>query len=288
MKELSKFAREVWQAPHYRRRPMAALRYAYARWIFRRFRQKSPLKFLQGLGIDVDLALLGFSRWRSQLEHVVSVVRDATDGQGGISFADGMILYGLVRALKPEYVVETGVAAGVSTSFFGAALVENERGRLYSIELPAEEASGGALADGSVYSWHEHGAGWAIPSEIRRSLGDRHQVILQDARAALPELLRELPYLDLFFHDDLHTPDHMYWEYEAVWEKLSSRGLLVSDDVNHGWIKFCSEHKFGHSALHNLDRLCALRRSGSQEIATLEQASLRGALLLRRGREAKS
>ena len=44
------------------------LRYAYAKWVFRRFRQTSPSRFLQGLGIDVDLALLGFSKWRPRLE----------------------------------------------------------------------------------------------------------------------------------------------------------------------------------------------------------------------------
>jgi hypothetical protein len=263
MTSLSRFAEEISRAPHYRRRPIAALRYAYAKWVYRKFRQTSPLKFLQGLGIDVDLALLGFSQWRSLLESVVLAVRDAADGQGGISFDDGVILYGLARALKPEYVVETGIAAGVSTAFLGAALIENGRGKLFSIELPPGEASQRALADGSLYAWHQRGVGWAIPRETRSSLGERHRVILQDVRRALPELLRELPYVDLFFHDDLHTPDHMFWEYEAVWAKLSARGVLVSDDANHGWIKFCSEHGCHGTALHNVDRLCALRKTCS-------------------------
>jgi hypothetical protein len=261
MMSLTKFAHEVSQASHYRRRPIATLRYAYAKWVFRRFRQANPLKFLAELGIDIDLALLGFSKWRSRLEGVVSAVRDATDGQGGISFDDGMILYGLARALKPEYVVETGIAAGVSTSFLGAALIENESGTLYSIELPPEEASSRVLADGSLYAWRERGVGWAIPREVRRSLGDGHRVILQDVRVALPGLLQQLPFVDLFFHDDLHTPDHMFWEYDAVWAKLSPRGVLVSDDANHGWIKFCDEQGRSEAAFHNVDRLCALRKS---------------------------
>jgi hypothetical protein len=258
---LTKFAQEVSQASHYRRRPIAALRYAYAKWVFRRFRQASPLKFLLGLGIDVDLAFLGFSKWRSRLESLISVVQSANRGQGGISLDDGRILYGLVRALKPDYVIETGVAAGVSTSFFGAALVENGRGRLFSIELPPELASLRALADGSVYAWRERGVGWAIPDEIRRALGDRHRLILQDVRMALPALLDELPCVDMFFHDDLHTPDHMYWEYQAVWPKLSPRGVLVSDDANHAWIKFCDKRGLNETALHNVDRLCALRKT---------------------------
>ena len=264
---LTKFAHEVSQASHYRRRPIAALRYAYAKWVFRRFRQASPLKFLLGLGIDVDLAFLGFSKWSSRLESVVSSVQNGNDGQGGISFEDGKILYGLVRALKPDYVIETGVAAGVSTSFFGAALIENGRGRLFSVELPPEVSGHRALADGSVYAWHEYGVGWAIPDEIKHALGDRHRLILQDVRTALPSLLNELPYVDIFFHDDLHTPDHMYWEYDAVWPTLSPRGVLISDDANHGWIKFCVERGLNETAFHNVDRLCALRK-GSKEVAS--------------------
>jgi hypothetical protein len=263
---LTRFALEVSQAPHYRRRPVAVLRYAYAKWVFRRFRQTSPSRFLEGLGIDVDLALLGFSKWRPRLERVVAAVSGKSDGQGGVSFDDGMILYALARALKPVHVVETGIAAGVSTSFFGAALIENGGGRLYSIELPLEEASSRALADGSAYAWHERGVGWAIPGEIRSSLGDSHRVILRDVRHALPELLRKLPSVDLFFHDDLHTPDHMLWEYEAVWAKLSPRGVLVSDDANHGWIKFCAAKGCSGTALHNIDRLCALRKRSGREM----------------------
>jgi Methyltransferase domain len=267
MRSWARFAQEVSRASHYRRRPIAALRYAYAKWVFRRFRQNSPAKFLRDLGVDVDLAFSGFPKWRSRLERVVSAVGDGRDGQGGISFDDGMVLYGLARALRPDYVVETGIAAGVSTSFFGAALIENGHGRLYSIELPEEAISGRALEDGSLYTWQEGGVGWAIPSEIRRLLTGRHRIILQDVRAALPQLLLELPNVDLFFHDDLHTPDHMFWEYQAVWAKLSPRGVLVSDDVNHGWIRFCDRQGCDQTAFHNIDRLCGLRKPANGEAA---------------------
>ncbi len=160
-----------------------------------------------------------------------------------------MILYGLARALKPEYVVETGIAAGVSTSFLGAALIENGRGGLFSIELPRVERGQRVLADGSVYSWHGNGVGWAIPHDVRRGLENRHRIILQDVRHALPELLEELPCVDLFFHDDLHTPDHMLWEYEAVWAKLSPRGCWfpttsITDGSNFAPGRASAERRF--------------------------------------------
>jgi predicted O-methyltransferase YrrM len=270
MSALAKFAREVAQAPHYRCRPIATLRYAYAKWIFRRFRQNDPLRFLRDLGIDPIIALDGFDRWRPQLENAAAAVQKAHAGQGGIGFDDGIVLYGLARALRPDSVIETGVAAGVSTSFFAAALVENNRGRLFSVEFPPAPPSASALAnatrkpldDGSLYSLRENGVGWAIPAELRRALGERHQLILQDARTALPQLLAALPYVDVFFHDDLHTPDHMLWEYESVWPRLRPGGVLISDDVNHGWIQFCRRQGIRGAAFNNLDRLCALRKPG--------------------------
>ena len=80
------------------------------------------------------------------------------------------------------------------------------------------------------------------------------------SRTALPRLLDSLPRVDLFFHDDLHTPDHMLWEYELVWPKMRAGGVLASDDVNHGWIEFCRRQGFAAKALNNLDRFCAVRK----------------------------
>lgn len=167
-----------------------------------------------------------------------------------------------MRTLHPDIVVETGVAAGVSTSFFGAALIENKHGTLVSIELPPAENNSQVRPDGSRYLWQGRGMGWAIPSDIRTGLANRHRLILQDVRHALPDLLDQIPQIDIFFHDDLHTPDHMLWEYELVWPRLRPGGVLVSDDVNYAWIEFCRRSGASGSALENVDRLCALRKPG--------------------------
>ncbi len=37
--------------------------------------------------------------------------------------------------------------------------------------------------------------------------------------------------VDLFYHDSLHTYDHMFWEFGTALPYLSPRGLLASDDV---------------------------------------------------------
>jgi hypothetical protein len=59
-------------------------------------------------------------------------------------FADSdgvqLMLYAIVRAYKPDIVVETGVARGASSSFILCAMHENGKGHLYSIDLPPYEA----------------------------------------------------------------------------------------------------------------------------------------------------
>jgi hypothetical protein len=259
---LTKFVREVVAAPHYRTNPGAALRYAYAKWTFRKFRRAEPEAFLEEFGIDPRAAFEGFERWRRVLETAVVNIAKAGNGQGGISLQDGKVLYGLARALRPDYVIETGVAAGASTSFFGAALIENGRGKLFSIELPTDEVTGAVCEDGSRYGWQRNGVGWAVPMEVRRGLGNRCELILGDVRVGLPNLLERLPYVDIFFHDDLHTPDHMRWEYELVWPKLREGGVLASDDVNHGWMEFCKRAGLGDGAFRNIDRFCMARKAG--------------------------
>lgn len=250
--------KEVAATPFYRRRPMASLRYSYAKWKFLLNRIYTPGEFLEGLGVSAQVALSGYARWRPLLEEVVRSVKEKQGHQGGVSIEDGMVLFGIVRAMQPEYVIETGVAAGVSNSFINAALLENGHGTLYSIELPPAQSGAGRHEDGGVFAWPNTGVGWAVPPEIRNAIGDRNILILEDVRKALPKLLETLPQVDIFFHDDLHTPDHMLWEYELVWPHLRTSGVLLSDDSNFSWIQFCRDRQVKDGHYRNMQRLTAV------------------------------
>jgi hypothetical protein len=259
--QLTKFIHEVAESPYYRTRPISILQFAYAKWLFSRSRLTDPLAFLESLGVSKDTALAGFHQWRPLLEGVIEAVQQREGQQGGVSMEDGLMLWGLTRALRPQYVIETGVAAGVSTSFIGAALIENSAGKLYSIELPPQD-SRARQDDGTTFDWPDAGVGWAIPDSIKSKLGSRHTLILRDVRSALPELLGQLPHVDIFFHDDLHTPDHMLWEFETVWPHIFPGGFLISDDANFGWVEFCRKHRLSENGLPNIQRLTALRKPG--------------------------
>src|SRR5712671_1157998 len=124
--------------------------------------------------------------------------------------------YAAVRALAPDYVVETGIANGVSSSYLLLALQKNRRGSLHSIGL----ADPAFLPPGK-------NPGWLVPEWLRAPW----QVHLGDAREILPSLLVQLGKIDVFIHDSLHTYDHMTWEFGTAYPHLRVGGLLFSDDA---------------------------------------------------------
>lgn len=137
-----------------------------------------------------------------------------------------MLLYALVRALRPDLVLETGVGAGVSSTYILCALEENRQGRLFSIDLPYLDANGQTTEPG-----------WAIPDELkfrwRLDSGKSHE--------KLPPALEELKSVDIFFHDSEHSYSNMKWEFETIWPYLRQGGILLADDVyaNNAFFEFC-------------------------------------------------
>ncbi len=146
-------------------------------------------------------------------------------------------LYGLVRSLRPELVVETGVSSGESSAHLLAALEANGRGRLVSIDLPFFGEPGlklvPAVPGSEISIWDAspippgRESGWMVPDRLR----GRWELRIGDARELLPQVLDELGPIDLFFHDSLHTREHMLFEYGCAWPYLRRGGVLVSDDV---------------------------------------------------------
>jgi len=136
-------------------------------------------------------------------------------------------LYFLIRELKPEKIIETGVHRGVSSLFILQALEDNEKGELYSIDLPLAE-----------YDTDSRGATKSLlPPEkvgicVTEKLRKRWKLILGDSKKELPKLLSSLKSIDMFLHDSKHTYEHMMWEFENIWPNLNEEGVLVSDDTN--------------------------------------------------------
>ena len=139
--------------------------------------------------------------------------------------------YALIRELKPKRVVETGTAAGGTTSMILAALEANNSGKLISIDLPSEKGK-------NTMNWslpERQKAGFLVPEQYKH----RWELRTGDSKDLLVECLREEP-CDIFIHDSLHTYEHMIWEYVTAFLNMQDGKIIISDDVlwNKAWLNF--------------------------------------------------
>jgi predicted O-methyltransferase YrrM len=204
--------------------------------------------------VEDDTAFLAevrgvLGRWTTYTPRAVDFVLPR---RWGSVFFNEVTLYALVRAIRPDTVVETGGTPGKSTAFILRALDTNRRGHLYTIDLPPPATARSAVDRGA---WHEQrpeglGSCWAVPNRLR----DRHTLLLGPSGGLLPGLLERLGRLDVFFHDSDHSYANMRAEYEAAAARLGPGGVLVSDDVlaNRAFFDFCAVRRLGHARVHNL------------------------------------
>jgi predicted O-methyltransferase YrrM len=137
-------------------------------------------------------------------------------------------LYAMARLLRPGHVVETGVSSGVSSAHFQMALRRNRRGWLHSIDLPTRQR-GAVLGrrESPVSLPPGFGTGWAMPAPLRTGWDLR----IGPSQELLPRLVDELPSVDLFLHDSLHTPAHLAFELETIRPKLTRGSIVLADNT---------------------------------------------------------
>ena len=142
-----------------------------------------------------------------------------------------ILLYCLVRELKPEVVVETGVYYGGNSVFILGALAKNNRGKLISIDYPQNKMDVTALGlrhpwvgETEVYT-DKYEPGFIIPESLKA----RFELIIGDSTAILPKLNLAV---DLFVHDSEHTLTHVLSELNLIWEKLTPNGIAFVDDID--------------------------------------------------------
>lgn len=160
------------------------------------------------------------------LNHINSQVgslEDSTFGLGEMK-EEAELLYILVRILKPEIVVETGVASGKSSAFILQALYENKDGFLYSVDLPMHFGDENLPYEGfNAFLPNGKESGWLIPDYLKQLWNLK----VGKSREKLPGLLDELGKIDVFLHDSAHIYETMFWEYETVWPHINRGGGIV-------------------------------------------------------------
>lgn len=136
------------------------------------------------------------------------------------SYLDGTAaeaLFRQVSALRPEVVVEVGMANGISTLAILTALEANGTGRLISID-PNQSTQ-----------WRDSGR-----TAVKRSgLAHRHTVMEEPDYLALPRLLEAGTKVDFSYIDGWHTFDYALVDFWFL-DKMTLRdGVVAFNDC--GW-----------------------------------------------------
>jgi predicted O-methyltransferase YrrM len=121
------------------------------------------------------------------------------------------LLYILVKSKKPQLLVETGVANGISTNAIMSALDQDKSiGSLHSFDI-LPETKDAYLGNGR---WNFH---------------------LLEERNTHKQLAAEVvnfPLIDIWLHDSNHGYRWQKYEYLLALSRLKQDGVLISDDID--------------------------------------------------------
>ena len=130
---------------------------------------------------------------------------------------------------RPEVVIETGVARGVTSRIILEALHQNEYGHLWSIDLPHP-------FDRSLHAQ----TGAAVTDACRA----RWSYLEGSSRQRLPPLLAKVHHVEMFIHDSLHTARNTVFEMNQAALAMPPGGVMVVDDISthEGFAIFVRQH----------------------------------------------
>ena len=164
--------------------------------------------------LDDDLAEETLECMRDLEEHGRKVRADLPVSLGGGACVP--LLYYLTRAIEPDVVVETGVAAGFSAAAFLQALNANGRGRLYSSDFPYFRLKRPEEYIGIV---------------VRSPLKTRWKLYLEGDKNNLPRILNNLRNIDIFHYDSDKSFRGRRTTMRLVCKMVGEPGIVIMDDI---------------------------------------------------------
>ena len=160
--------------------------------------------------------------WEETLSFVTDSAKDAKEKLASIDIDLGgggayPLLFFLVRLIKPEVVVETGVAAGWSPHTILEALSRNERGRLFSSDFPYFRLS-----------QPERFIGVLVPEHLR----SRWSLDIRGDQIALPCIVNQNAAIDLFHYDSDKSYAGRRAAYKLIEPRLTNSSWVIMDDIH--------------------------------------------------------
>lgn len=173
--------------------------------------------------IDVEEFARNLDRelWESSKEMADQICADASQkiaklehelGGGG---AYPLLLF-LTRFLKPQCVVETGVAAGFSSAAILQGLAENKAGHLFSSDFPYFRIPN-----------PERFIGVAVDE----SLKEAWTLMIDGDRKNLPRIYEQTTSIDLFHYDSDKTYSGRTFAMSKLKPRLHEASVIVFDDI---------------------------------------------------------
>ncbi len=139
-------------------------------------------------------------------------------------------LFIIVRAIKPNIMIETGSFDGLSTAVILLAMAKNNKGTLFTIDLPNPHLPKDIEAEPA----------WIVPDYLRNRL----QLKIGKSSDYLEAVIEQVGEIDLFYHDSWHTYKNMMFEYRTAWSALRLGGLLMSEylpELNNAFTDFIKD-----------------------------------------------
>lgn len=137
------------------------------------------------------------------------------------------VLYNLVKAIRPETTLETGVAYGWSSMAILSGIKNSESAKLYSIDMPYPGANNEAY----------------VGCVVHPKLRDKWTLIRKPDIDGLPLVLKKEKQLDFCHYDSDKSYRGRMKSSRKIWDSLKEGGIFMSDDINDNiaFKHFCEE-----------------------------------------------
>lgn len=223
----------------------------FVRRVLGRLRRLPALYWAKWHSTDVATFAEGVSpeNWKLSVEFEESCKALKVKNNKGINpSGPGAIdlLYFLTLTLKPQVVIETGVAAGWSSLAFLQAMKVNKRGMLYSSDLPNAFAIEHNLIRPTI-----------VPEKLKESW-------VLDVRGddiALKSFLEKVTSIDIFHYDSDKSNRGRNSAFNLVRPYLSKNAIVIFDDIN--------ENLHFSSIVRELEKDFKVFRSGNKYIGMI-------------------
>jgi predicted O-methyltransferase YrrM len=177
------------------------------------------------LGISAEEVRLGeqeFSALKLELTEKSSAPREQYfDSVFDLGMSMGRLLYLACRTSEPTYILETGVAAGMSSTLILSALEKNNKGHLISLDISSQ-------------------VGELIP-DLLRNRWTLKVLPLKRQEVFFRKYVSGIDGVKIFLHDSDHSDYWQKFEFDSVFSILEDCSIFLFDDVSLSLLKHVKE-----------------------------------------------